>query len=577
MSNPSLPPAHRYPGLAAIFVIAMLGFASTSLADGESVLYSFTGGADGGTPFAGLVLGANGALFGTTTQGGSTACGTLGCGTAFELTPPTQPGGAWTETVLHDFTGGTDGFFPSGGLLQGANGVLYGTTEGDGVTNFGTVFELTPPATPGGAWTETVLYNFTGGTDQGSPKAGLIADSHGVLYGTTSGGNVGNGTAFSLTPPAVVGGKWIGALLLSFGGSFQAAEPDSTLVMDANGVLYGTSLQGGVDFAPAGTAFSLTPPGGGVITWTETVLASFSNLLRDGDLSTPIGGLLAGPSGTLYGTTAFGGGAFGAGGVFALTPPSTVGGPWNRTYPYIFMSSNPNNGENPYGGLVSDASGTLYGTTMLGGANVNNGLGDGVVYSLTPPNWTEAVLHAFTGNPDGGAPRSTLVMDSNGILYGTSTAGGAFNNGTVFSVNPTGSPTPTPTPTATPTPTPTPTPTSTPTATPTPTPSPTPTAVIGLKPTTLNLVPAGPTQTLKVAPKGTVALLGPIVVAINQSGSLFAIRVNKCTNVMILKPGQVCEAAFAASSRASGKSAVVTVGAANAANQTATLQATASP
>jgi hypothetical protein len=102
-----------------VLAIAMLGFVRTSLADGESVLYSFTGGADGGTPYADVILGANGVLFGTTYDGGVTGCATSGCGTVFELTPPTQPGGAWTETVLHAFTGGSDGQFPYGGLLRG--------------------------------------------------------------------------------------------------------------------------------------------------------------------------------------------------------------------------------------------------------------------------------------------------------------------------------------------------------------------------------------------------------------------------------------------------------------------------
>jgi uncharacterized repeat protein (TIGR03803 family) len=173
----------------------------------ESVLYSFVGGSDGSGPMAGLIVDRSGVLYGTTRYGGGSGCtSNEGCGTVFSLTPPTVAGGVWSEAVLHSFLSGADGASPMAGLLAGKSGVLYGTTESGGASNAGTVFELTPPATPGGAWTENILYSFSGGIDGSQPVAALIAES-GTLYGTTeAGGAAGLGTVFALTPPAIAGG-----------------------------------------------------------------------------------------------------------------------------------------------------------------------------------------------------------------------------------------------------------------------------------------------------------------------------------------------------------------------------------
>jgi uncharacterized repeat protein (TIGR03803 family) len=168
----------------AIF-IAFVNFAGTALGSGEKVIYNFKGGSDGAAPFSGLIADSAGNLYGTTADGGGTYCNGQGCGTVFELTPPATQGGAWTETVLYSFQGGNAAAGPEASLIFDAAGNLYGTTYGGGASSDGTVFQLTPPATQGGSWTETVLYSFKGGSDGEYPVASLIFDPAGNLYGTT--------------------------------------------------------------------------------------------------------------------------------------------------------------------------------------------------------------------------------------------------------------------------------------------------------------------------------------------------------------------------------------------------------
>src|ERR1017187_1401728 len=174
-----------YGGLDVVFALTPPKSAGSPWT--EEVLYSFT---DASTPNAGVVIGSGGVLYGTATGGG-----TSGNGTGFSLAPPTSQGGAWTEAVLYNFTGGSDGGGPFAGVVIGRGGVLYGTTTGGGNSGGGTVFSLTPPASTGGSWTEAVLYNFTGGSDGSQPYAGVVVGRGGVLYGTTTGGgNSGGGT-----------------------------------------------------------------------------------------------------------------------------------------------------------------------------------------------------------------------------------------------------------------------------------------------------------------------------------------------------------------------------------------------
>jgi uncharacterized repeat protein (TIGR03803 family) len=267
----------------------------------EKVLYSFNGnGTDGYAPYSGLVFDAAGNLYGTAYYGG-----TYSRGTVFELTP--QAGGTWTEQVLHSFGNGTDASAPFAGLTFDTAGNLYGTTEVGGTFNYGAVFELTPAA--GGTWTEKVVYSFANnGTDGTVPKAGVIFDGAGNLYGTTSqGGTYNLGALFELTPAA--GGTWTEQVLHSFGNGTDGANLYARLIFDGAGNLYGTTYQGGS--YGGGTVFRLNAQG-------EVLLQSFSG--NDG--ASPVAGLVLDGAGNLYGTTSSGGASH-EGAVFEITsaPP----------------------------------------------------------------------------------------------------------------------------------------------------------------------------------------------------------------------------------------------------------------
>jgi uncharacterized repeat protein (TIGR03803 family) len=226
----------------------------------EKILRSFNDKGEGGYWLnAGLILDAAGNLYGTTFWGGNSRCGREGCGTVFELIP--KGSGSWTEKVLHRFNG-AEGVRPSSGLIFDASGNLYGTTQlGGGAHNSGTVFELLPKA--GGGWTEKILHRFHKDPDGAVPVGGLIFDSAGNLYGTTASGGAyyNGGTVFELTPTA--GGSWAEEILYSFdrnGGS--GFSPQASLILDASGNLYGTTVNGGggtgCDFG-CGTVFEITP------------------------------------------------------------------------------------------------------------------------------------------------------------------------------------------------------------------------------------------------------------------------------------------------------------------------------
>ena len=265
------------------------------------LLHAFiNNGKDGLSPVAGLVFDASGNLYGTTALGGSSNLGTL-----FKLT---LNNGKWIYKVLHSFSGKDDVNQPQAALIFDTAGNLYGTT-------YGTVFELIPS---GGKWTEKVLHHFKhNGYDGYASVASLIFDTSGNLYGTTGLGGtdsscddfVGCGTVFELTPN---NGKWTEKLLHSFHGKGDGALPRAGLIFDAAGNLYGTTGGGGYSNDGYGVVFELTPNDG---KWTETVLYTFSG--RD-DGSTPAAGLIFDKAGNLYGTTEDGGG--GSGTVFEVTP-----------------------------------------------------------------------------------------------------------------------------------------------------------------------------------------------------------------------------------------------------------------
>jgi uncharacterized repeat protein (TIGR03803 family) len=370
----------------------MLAAASGAHANSERVLFNFFGtpfgdSTTGNTPVAGLIRDASGNLYGTTALGGDFN-GIQEGGVVFKVSPRGK------ETVLHTFTG-NDGQGPAAGLLMDANGNLYGTTAGGGAANDGVVFRVTPHGR------ETVLHSFAGG-DGATPMAGVIVDAGGNLYGTTRFGGAGNeGVVFKLSPS----GKE--TVLYSFTGGDDGSEPLAGLVRDGNGNFYGTTSEGGAN--NAGVVFKLTPRG------RETVLYSFTGG-DDGGL--PRAGLILDADGNLYGTTSEGGPA-NDGVVFKLSP----GG--RETVLYSFTGGN--DGAFPFGGVIRDTNGNLYGTANSGGVAKN-----GVVFRVTPRG-RETVLYSFT-DPGGANPAAGLIMDENGNLYGTASVGGTGSGGFVFEV-----------------------------------------------------------------------------------------------------------------------------------------------
>ncbi|HTT63494.1 MAG TPA: choice-of-anchor tandem repeat GloVer-containing protein [Bryobacteraceae bacterium] len=299
----------------------------------ETILYNFaTGSGDATSPNSSLVMDSNGVLYGTTSVGGA-----KGLGTVFSLAPPSESGSAWTETVLYSFTGAPgDGAEPLAGVVFGSGGVLYGTTNagGPGACEFvpigcGTVFQLAPPSYPGGAWTESVLHSFNATGGGRGPNAPLAVGSRGELYGTTYvSGASGGGVVFALTPPSEPGGSWTKAVLSNQLGS----ELTAGVVIGKKGVLYGTTQNGGFG---NGTVFSLTPPASPGGAWTQKVLYTFRSTPDGG---TPIGGVAIGNGGVLYGATS-GGGANSEGAIFSLKPPSVPGGAWTEGFLYSLTYS----------------------------------------------------------------------------------------------------------------------------------------------------------------------------------------------------------------------------------------------
>jgi uncharacterized repeat protein (TIGR03803 family) len=257
----------------------------------ETVIHTFANGTDGTEPWSPLIADSAGNLYGTTTGGGSGVVGTV-----FELSPPAPGQSAWTETILYNFTGNADGGEPFGNVLFGADGSLYGTTASYGAGNYGTVYQLTPPKKGKGAWTLSTLHAFVGGTDGEVPRAGLIADSSGALYGTTAGFDNSYGTVFKLTNS---GGTWTQDVLYQFKGvEFTGNGPWQALSMDSAGALYGTTLGDGK--TPFGNVFKLTPPSAGGKKWAETALHTF----KGGKASQfPYSSVLIGAGGTLFGTS----------------------------------------------------------------------------------------------------------------------------------------------------------------------------------------------------------------------------------------------------------------------------------
>lgn len=322
-----------------------------------TVLHSFKS-KEGASPMMGLVFDSAGNLYGV--AGGE---GGFGAGSVFELSPS---GSSWTEKTLHSFSGGSDGGTPRGTLILDSLGNLYGTAKLGGSKGVGVAYELTKSAS--GTWSEKVLHNFGSAKDGQYPVGNLIFDSEGNLYGTTEGGgafgngteNVG-GTAYKLAPPAKSGGSWTETVIHSFGNGVDGVSPKANLVLDALGNLYGTTMLGGT--LSGGTVFEISPQSKGG--WKENILYNFLSYFGDGDK--PVAGLIIDSSGNLYGTTSRGGGwggGTGGGIVFELSP--STGGTWTQTQLCNFETSF-SSPSLPYSNLTFDSAGNLYGTTLQGG------------------------------------------------------------------------------------------------------------------------------------------------------------------------------------------------------------------
>lgn len=406
-----------FPALAAAHAVNLLWDASTT----QGVIgYNVYRGVTSNGPYTKInsALDPNTSYTDSTVQGGQTyfyaTTAVNQDGTESEYSNQAQAaipgGGSGSEDALYSFGGSDEPKLPYAGLIFDKAGNLYGTSELGGTYGQGTVFEIT---NSNGVWTENVLYSFTGEADGGQPAAALVFDTAGNLYGTTNfGGNtacgLGCGTVFKLAP---VSGGWTQTVLYTFTGGTDGGEPYARLLFDAAGNLYGTTLLGGNIgggcSSGCGTVFKLTRTSSG---WTESVPYAFEG---GADGASPYDGLVFDAAGNLYGTT-YGGGASGKGTIFKLAPTSNG---WTESVLFTFTGGR--GGKYPYGDLILDATGNLYGTAFQGG------VGYGVVFELMPNNngqWTEKILHA-PGNAPAANPVAGLVRDPAGNLYGTTMLG----------------------------------------------------------------------------------------------------------------------------------------------------------
>lgn len=328
----------------------------------HSVLYSFTGGNDGGEPYKGVTLDAQGNLYGTAVTGGTGAC-EGGCGVVYKLT---NSGGVWTQSVIHNFNG-NDGSGPGSGVTFDKHGNLYGVTPTGGANGLGVIFQMR--ADTGGSWKFKVIHNFTGGSDGSSGMAGrLILDQAGNLYGVaTTGGANGSGVAFELVRSQT--GQFTFKTLYAFKGQPDAGFPYGGLLFDRFGNLYGTTYYDGAN--DLGSVYQLAAQSDG--TFKERVLYSFKGG-SDGD--GPISTLVADQAGNLYGTASeAGAGSCGCGTVFKLTHGSS--GKWGESTAYSFTGAP--DGAFVYNGMVKDAAGNIYGATVHGGTG-----NEGAIYQFIP-------------------------------------------------------------------------------------------------------------------------------------------------------------------------------------------------
>lgn len=381
----------------------------------EQVIYPFSAFPGCNSPIAPLISDASGNLYGTASNGG-----TYQHGCVFELSPNAD--GTWNETTLYTFSG-PDGQFPCAQLTFDRSGNLYGTAETGGTYDGGVAFELTP--TLGGGWTQTVLYNFGNGSDGSGPQSELVFDSMGNLFGTTSSGGAGRGgTVFRLTPGS---NGWAETILYAFPASVAGPDgdiPAGGVVLDSAGRIYGATGFGGAH--GAGAVYELTPSGSG---YTEQLIFNF---LPNNGLE-PNSSIVVDSKGRLYGTTLSGG--IGLGNVFRLTRGSA--GTWTEQVLHNFGGNNGGNGFYPVGPVCFDRFGDVYVATMSGGGLYP---AYGTVHVLRPTasgTWKDIILHVFEyplGGSDGSSPYAGVIL-LHGKLFGTTSSGGINDRGTVFSMS----------------------------------------------------------------------------------------------------------------------------------------------
>ena len=350
----------------------------------ETLIYKFQGKGsnDGESPNGGLIIDGQGNLYGVTAYGGTGNCVLLGvsagCGTVYELSPPKQKGGAWTETILYSFPTAKQGYLPNGNLVFDSVGNLYGATifgGGKGTTcdpfyqYCGAVFKLSPPKTKGGKWMERVLHAFASGTDGANPNGGLVLGGKGNVYGTTYAGGSGDwGTVYELNVPPNKGGAWMEKQLHVFTSGNAGGLPSAGVIFDSKANLYGTTV---------GTIFRLAHPSTKSGRWKETSLSTFNNY----EAFDPAGALIFDANGNLYGTTQSAKSSSGT--VFRLKAPAGKGGKWTFTILYGFTGSP--DGAVPAATLIFDKQGNLYSTTQDGGTGTGCSFhGCGTVYEVSP-------------------------------------------------------------------------------------------------------------------------------------------------------------------------------------------------
>jgi uncharacterized repeat protein (TIGR03803 family) len=359
-------------------------------------------------------------LFGATIDSDGNLYGVSQSGAVWQLAPSR---GAWTDNVLYNSA--ASGFNYSESIPTfDSKGDIYSATLYGGSAYRGTVIQLTPQ--PDGSWSETTLHTFS--KDDGSaPDTQLVFDSAGNLYGTTLyGGAYNQGIVFKLTPQP--DGTWTETIVHNFGKGSDGANPYGTLLLDSAGNIFGTTDGGGIynsiceqTGGSCGIVFELSPTATG---YTEKILHNFGNGL---DGATPYAGLIFDSAGNLYGTTGYGG-SHTWGTVFELIPQA--GRRWKEKILHNFTG--PPDGVEPLGGVNFDVAGNLYGTTFVGGG------ANGIAFELMPQSngsWKEFILHSFGNEPsDGANPVGGLVFDGSGNLYGSAYAGGVYGAGTAFEI-----------------------------------------------------------------------------------------------------------------------------------------------